>query len=78
MLIFFDHTMQASNSALAQQAFQLLFPPGQTTATPIHVLYNDVSWECVVQASPWQDISASPFGVALPFEWSANDLLLWG
>jgi hypothetical protein len=71
--VCFVYVFQATNPSIAQQAFALL-----SMLSPAQVVYMNTQWPCTVTASPWQDITKAPFGVPLPFQWSANDLLLWG
>ena len=74
------YVFEAPNPSSAQLGLARLSPPGQLSghAASIIITGQGVPWPCTVTASPWQVMDASPMGVPLPFQWSANELLLWG
>ena len=43
----------------------------------ITVAFNALPYTCTIASSMWQDESGQPFGVQLPFHWTADDIMLW-
>ena len=75
----FFYVYQAPNQEAARAAFAKLSPQGVGTSQGVSltVTFNSLPYVCTVSASVWQNEDSLPFGVQLPFQWSANDILLW-
>ena len=73
--ICFYYVFQAPNPTAAKTAFLRLSPQGGSN---MYVTFDNAVKQCAITASPWQGDGQAPMGMQLPFQWSANDLLLWG
>jgi len=78
--VCFFYLYQAAGKAEAAYACELLSPNGQgvtSRASSLPVTFGGVTYATTISAAPWQVESAGPFGVPLPAQWSASDLLMW-
>ena len=79
--VCFLYVYQATGSEDARYVLKLLSPTGDgvsSTTSQLPLTMDGVEYVASVSASPWQILSSGPFGVPLPEQWTAQDLLLWG
>lgn len=75
----FFYVYQAPNQDSARAAFAKLSPQGVGSAQSfsLTIIFNSLPYVCTVSTSVWQNEDSLPFGVKLPFQWTADDILLW-
>jgi hypothetical protein len=78
--ICFLYVYQASSPTMARNAVPLLLrsSDNDNNGAVFSVQYNGFELGCSITAVPWQGEGYGPFGPDLPWQWTGNDVIMWG